>query len=118
MPPGEKNLYKSNFWRDFIDLNVAMWQSNNALTPDSEKESDGLTSSPYQWPVLWTGLRMCGWGDDSIKFFLLGTPFIWWGALASVVLLVFAFLVFLIRARRGILDFKTRGMMKALFGHA
>lgn len=46
VPPGGKNLYKRNFLRDFVDLNIAMWTSNNALTPDPEKESDGLTSGP------------------------------------------------------------------------
>ena len=110
VPPGEVGLYKSNFFRDFIDLNVAMWQSNNALTPDLDKEADGLTSSPYQWPLLLTGLRMCGWGDNDVKFYLLGNPFVWWGGLAAVVAVLFLFVYYVIRARRGINDFKSAGM--------
>ncbi|KAJ3415012.1 Protein O-mannosyltransferase 2 [Chytridiales sp. JEL 0842] len=74
---GGKNAFRRKFWKDFIDLNVAMWTSNNALTPDPDREPDNLTSSPYQWPLLLVGLRMCGWGDNDIKFFLLGHPIIW-----------------------------------------
>lgn len=63
VPPGEKNMYKRNFFVDFIDLNVGMWTSNNALTPDPEKESDGLTSSPHVKYIL-------------INFIFLGMAFI------------------------------------------
>ncbi|KAL7419324.1 Dolichyl-phosphate-mannose--protein mannosyltransferase 2 [Cryptotrichosporon argae] len=77
LPPGNANLYRSPFWRDFAHLNVAMWTSNNALVPDPDKE-DILASAPTDWPFLHLGLRMCGWGDNQIKFYLLGTPVIWW----------------------------------------
>ncbi len=56
-----------------------MWTSNNALVPDPDKE-DILASKPLDWPFLRLGLRMCGWGDNQIKFYLLGTPVIWWGS--------------------------------------
>jgi len=79
VPAGNAKLYKSPFWRDFIHLNVAMWTSNNALVPDPDKE-DILASMPLDWPFLKLGLRMCGWGDGQIKFYLLGLPIIWWGS--------------------------------------
>jgi dolichyl-phosphate-mannose-protein mannosyltransferase len=79
VPPGNAKLYKSPFWRDFIHLNVAMWTSNNALVPDPDKD-DILASTPLDWPFLKLGLRMCGWGDGQIKFYLLGLPVIWWGS--------------------------------------
>ena len=79
LPKGSAKLYKSPFWRDFVHLNVAMWTSNNALVPDPDKE-DILASKPLDWPFLRLGLRMCGWGDGQIKFYLLGTPIIWWGS--------------------------------------
>lgn len=78
-------LYKSPFWRDFSHLNVAMWTSNNALVPDPDKE-DILASKPEDWPFLKLGLRMCGWGDNMIKFYLLGTPIIWWWSSFSLAL--------------------------------
>lgn len=54
-----------------------MWTSNNALVPDPDKE-DILASVPTDWPFLRLGLRMCGWGDTQIKYYLLGTPIIWY----------------------------------------
>ncbi len=110
VPPGEKGQYKTSFLRDFVDLNVAMWTSNNALTPDEDKEADGLTSNPPQWPLLSVGLRMCGWGEQDIKFFLLGNPFIWWGSFVCIVALVLVFVYYAVRAQRGIKDFKSLGI--------
>ncbi|KAJ1344456.1 hypothetical protein BSLG_001016 [Batrachochytrium salamandrivorans] len=107
VPSGGKNTYKSSFRRDFIDLNVAMWSSNNALTPDADKEPDQLVSQPYHWPFMIRGLRMCGWADADIKFYLLGNPFVWWGSTASLMLLATLVVVYIIRWRRGIRDFAT-----------
>jgi len=83
VPAGNAKLYKSPFWRDFIHLNVAMWTSNNALVPDPDKD-DILASMPLDWPFLKLGLRMCGWGDNQIKFYLLGLPIIWWGSTIAI----------------------------------
>lgn len=57
VPPAGANVYKSNFLKDFVDLNVAMWTSNNALTPDPDKEPDALVSQPYQWPIMQVALH-------------------------------------------------------------
>ena len=83
-----------------------MWTSNNALIPDPDKE-DILASKPTDWPLLHLGLRMCGWGDDMIKFYLLGTPVIWWGGTVSLGLsLVLAFW-YLARMQRLYKDWKV-----------
>ncbi|KAI8927643.1 Dolichyl-phosphate-mannose-protein mannosyltransferase-domain-containing protein [Entophlyctis helioformis] len=107
LPPGGKKAYRSSFIRNFIDLNVAMWTSNNALTPDPDKEPDQLVSKPYHWPFLLRGLRMCGWGDSDIKYYLLGNPIVWWGSTATIGLLSLLFTVYIVRWRRGFRDFKT-----------
>jgi dolichyl-phosphate-mannose-protein mannosyltransferase len=60
-----------------------MWTSNNALVPDPDKE-DILASLPLDWPFLRLGLRMCGWGDGQIKYYLLGTPVIWYFSTVSL----------------------------------
>ncbi|KAF7782743.1 CAZyme family GT39 [Agaricus bisporus var. burnettii] len=78
LPAGDMKLYKSPFLRDFWHLNVAMMTSNNALVPDPDK-ADILASKPFDWPLLHLGLRMCGWGDAQLKYYLIGTPTIWWG---------------------------------------
>lgn len=43
-----------------------MWNSNNALTPDPDREPNNLVSQPWQWPVLHTGLRMASWSDEKV----------------------------------------------------
>ncbi|KAK4166182.1 Dolichyl-phosphate-mannose--protein mannosyltransferase 2 [Cladorrhinum sp. PSN259] len=100
LPPGHPGQYKSPFLKDFIHLNVAMMTSNNALVPDPDKQDD-LASQWWQWPILHVGLRMCGWDDKIVKYFLLGNPLVYWGSTAG--LGVFALLVvwYTIRWQRG-----------------
>lgn len=93
------HAYKSNFFDDFKTLNAAMWLSNNALVADPDKD-DILTSSPWQWPLTTAGLRMCSWGDKSIKFYLLGNPSVWWPSFVSVFVFLFTCAVYDVRARR------------------
>ncbi|KAI9017818.1 Dolichyl-phosphate-mannose-protein mannosyltransferase-domain-containing protein [Gaertneriomyces semiglobifer] len=106
LPPGGKGAYKSRFLKDVLDLNVAMWTSNNALTPDPDKE-DALTSDPWQWPLMLVGLRMCNWSDTAVKFWLIGNPAVWWSGAAGIVVFAFVSLVYLIRWKRGLEDWRT-----------
>jgi dolichyl-phosphate-mannose-protein mannosyltransferase len=96
-------LYRSPFLRDFWHLNVAMMTSNNALIPDPDKE-DILASKPADWPWLHLGLRMCGWGDHQTKYYLLGTPVIWWGGSVSLILSVCILGVYIFRQQRKYVD--------------
>jgi dolichyl-phosphate-mannose-protein mannosyltransferase len=107
VPSGDAKFYKSPFLRDFWHLNVAMMTSNNALIPDPDKE-DILASSPTDWPWMRLGLRMCGWGDDQTKYYLLGTPVIWWGGTASLIVSVIVFCVYLLRHQRKYIDMTPR----------
>ncbi|KAI8973845.1 Dolichyl-phosphate-mannose-protein mannosyltransferase-domain-containing protein [Pilobolus umbonatus] len=106
LPPAPKNAYKSSFIRDFISLNIAMWTSNNALTPDPDKE-DLLSSKPSEWPLVSVGLRMCGWGDKQVKYYLLGNPIVWWMSIASIGVFCSAAMTYLIRMQRRIFDLST-----------
>ncbi|KAK9449385.1 Dolichyl-phosphate-mannose-protein mannosyltransferase-domain-containing protein [Limtongia smithiae] len=103
LPPGDASAYKSPFLRDFVHLNVAMLTTNNALIPDPDKQ-DELASKPWQWPLLNVGLRMCGWNDDIIKYYLLGNPVVIWGSTVSIVLLVLMTFVYLCRWQRHYTD--------------
>ncbi|KAG8846408.1 Protein O-mannosyltransferase 2 [Serendipita sp. 411] len=103
LPIGETKFYRSPFLRDFWHLNVAMMTSNNALIPDADKE-DILASSPTDWPWVHLGLRMCGWGDNQTKYYLIGHPIIWWSSTASLGLCVVLICVYLIRLQRGYRD--------------
>lgn len=104
VPKGEAKQYHSPFFRDFWHLNVAMMTSNNALVPDPDKE-DILASLPWQWPWLEVGLRMCGWGDNQVKYYLLGNPIVWWGSSASLIVALASFVVYVLRAQRKYIDF-------------
>ncbi|KFY39748.1 hypothetical protein V494_03866 [Pseudogymnoascus sp. VKM F-4513 (FW-928)] len=105
LPAADANAYKSPFFQDFIHLNVAMATSNNALVPDPDKQDD-LASQFWQWPILNVGLRMCGWDDSIVKYFLLGNPIVYWGSTASLALIGLIVLWYLVRWQRGYVDLK------------
>ena len=98
-----------------MHLNVAMMTSNNALVPDPDKQDD-LASQFWQWPILNVGLRMCGWDDNIVKYFLLGNPVVYWGSFAS--LLSFGAMVFwyLIRWQRGYDELKPAEIDQIHYG--
>jgi dolichyl-phosphate-mannose-protein mannosyltransferase len=87
-----------------------MMTSNNALIPDPDKE-DILASKPLDWPWARLGLRMCGWGDNQIKYYLIGTPIIWWAGAVSLMISVVAFVVYLLRMQRKYADFARGGCL-------
>lgn len=100
LPRGDPGQYKSPFLHDFIHLNVAMMTSNNALVPDPDKQDD-LASQWWQWPILNVGLRMCGWDDNIVKYFLLGNPFVYWGSTLSLGVLGLTVAWYVLRWQRG-----------------
>lgn len=84
-----------------------MITSNNALVPDPDKE-DILASKPFDWPFLHLGLRMCGWGDTQMKYYLMGTPIIWWGSTVSLGVAMLTLAVYWLRAQRKYMDMDPR----------
>lgn len=107
IPNMNSSLYKekSSFIQNFIDLNVAMWNGNNALVPNPNKR-DLLTSTPTQWPLLALGLRMCNWNDDTFKFYLLGNPAVWGFSFFSILFIVFGYLFNILNLKSG--EFSSR----------
>lgn len=104
-PPTEEFKWpKTKFYKDFIQLNLAMMATNNALVPDYEKQDD-LASSFWEWPVLYRGIRMCSWADDMVKYYMMSSPAIVWTSSVGVVLFAFITLYYLIRWQRQIDDF-------------
>ncbi|KAI6124705.1 glycosyltransferase family 39 protein [Pisolithus croceorrhizus] len=114
LPAGDVKHYKSPFLRDFWHLNVAMMTSNNALVPDPDKD-DILASHPTDWPWLRLGLRMCGWGDRQPKYYLLGTPLVWWGGTLSLTVFVALLGVYLVRWQRRYVDMDASEWLSFLF---
>lgn len=82
-----------------------MMTSNNALVPDPDKQDD-LASQFWQWPVLNVGLRMCGWDDHIVKYFLLGNPIVYWGSTLSLGFFGAMVLWYLVRWQRGYEELK------------
>lgn len=109
--PPDFKLPKTRFLKDFIQLNLAMMATNNALVPDHDKQDD-LASSAWQWPTLHTGIRMCSWADDKIKYFLIGSPATTWPSSIGVILFAFIVLFYLIRWQRQYNDFPSSDQQK------
>jgi dolichyl-phosphate-mannose-protein mannosyltransferase len=84
--------------------------SNNALVPDPDKE-DILASKPFDCPFLHRGLRMCGWGDNQIKHYLLGMPIIAWGGSTSLIVCLLTFRVYVLRKQRKFVDMEPRKLV-------
>ena len=104
---GNAKYFRSPFLRDFWHLNIGMITSNNALIPDPDKE-DILASRPSDWPFLHLGLRMCGWADNQIKYYLLGNPINYWGGAASLIISILVVAVYLLRMQRKYVDMEPR----------
>lgn len=101
LPSPEKNYVPPppKFWKEFILLNYGMMASNNALVPDPDK-FDRLSSEWWEWPILHSGLRMCGWTSNEVKYFLIGHPFITWFSTLNLILFVVYIFVQLWRWQR------------------
>lgn len=102
-PPEGFKLPKTSFFKDFVQLNIAMMATNNALLPDQEKH-DGLASNWWQWPSLNVGIRLCGWNDDNFKYFLIGSPATTWTSTVSLFVFVGLIAAYIIRWQRQIDD--------------
>jgi dolichyl-phosphate-mannose-protein mannosyltransferase len=93
---------------DVLHLNIAMWNTNNALVPD-ENKFDKLASQPYDWPFLLKGIRMNGWDANRSKIFMFGNPFIWWSAILSILAYLGVVLYYTVRRKRHHVDFSPQG---------
>ncbi|KAG7833553.1 hypothetical protein KL941_003039 [Ogataea angusta] len=113
-PPEDFKLPKTSFLKDFIQLNIAMMATNNALVPDPEKQDD-LASNAWQWPTLHVGIRLCGWGDDNVKYFLIGSPATTWTSSVAIVVFVIMVVRYLLRWQRQINDFEGQPKKADLF---
>ncbi|AMD18693.1 HBL209Cp [Eremothecium sinecaudum] len=107
LPPRPENFTYpgTNFIKDFIHLNLAMMATNNALVPDPDK-LDPLASSAWQWPTLNVGIRLCGWGDNNVKYYLIGSPASTWPSTAAVLICICLVGIYLLRWQRQSVIFK------------
>ncbi|AET41184.1 dolichyl-phosphate-mannose-protein mannosyltransferase PMT2 Ecym_7356 [Eremothecium cymbalariae DBVPG len=97
---------KTKFIKDFIHLNLAMMATNNALVPDPDK-LDVLASSAWQWPSLNVGIRLCGWSDELVRYFLMGSPASTWPSTFAVIILISMVIYYLLRWQRQCVIFQS-----------
>lgn len=102
--PADFKLPRTRFMRDFIQLNLAMMATNNALVPDHDKLDD-LASASWEWPTLHVGIRMCSWAGDKVKYFMIGSPATTWTSSVGVLAFFGVVLYYLIRWQRQYVDF-------------
>lgn len=104
LPPGNTKFYKTSFWSNFIYINIAMMNTNNALLLEKGKK-DNLISYPWQWPIAITGIRICSWNDDVIKYYLLGNPIVYWVSTSSILFFFLLIVFYAVRWKRHYIDF-------------
>ncbi|SCU96434.1 LAMI_0F06546g1_1 [Lachancea mirantina] len=115
-PPADFKYPQLGFLKNFIHLNLAMMATNNALIPDPDK-LDILASSAWQWPTLNVGIRLCGWGDDTVKYFLMGSPASTWLSTFGVFTFMALVVILLLRWQRQYTDLsQTRDLNLFLMG--
>jgi dolichyl-phosphate-mannose-protein mannosyltransferase len=86
----EYSYPKSNFFKDFIQLQRSMAASNNALTPDPSK-NDNIASSWWEWPIMRRGIRMSSWSPAVTKYYMFGNPITIW--LSSLCVSIYFFVL-------------------------
>lgn len=53
------------FFNNLIEINISMFRTNNSFIIDDEIEPARISSRPWEWIILWRGLRMNHWIDES-----------------------------------------------------
>ena len=103
------------FWKMFFSTNKQMLGFNNSMKLHKDKSLDRIESWPHHWLVMARGIRMCRWGLDDLRHFLIGNPLIWWSANFSVVLLPLYIIIKTIQKKRGGFNFSNEKWDKFLF---
>ena len=73
----------SSFLAKFGEHHILMWNTNKSFLQDPDLEPDLIVSKPYEWPVLYRGMRMSRW-EENHKFYMFFNPFLVLTCLLSV----------------------------------
>ncbi|GAK67607.1 glycosyltransferase family 39 protein [Moesziomyces antarcticus] len=93
------NYRRPSFLERFWELQNVMWETNAGLT-----DRHAYDSRPQTWPLLKRGINF--WTKDHRQIYLIGNPFVWFGAFASVLAYLGARGLLMLRAQRGFGDLK------------
>ncbi|KAJ9053561.1 Protein O-mannosyltransferase 2 [Entomophthora muscae] len=103
--PPPQRTFPRHFFRDFLVVNLAMWNINRILLPDNDKY-DHLSSQPWEWPLMRRGIRATAWTDSSVKYFILGNPLVWWGTTFGLLAYSVLFLCYRLRMQCNIREWQ------------
>ncbi|KAJ2714033.1 Protein O-mannosyltransferase 2 [Coemansia spiralis] len=95
-----RGLVKRRLLRDTLWVNREMARSNNLLIPDPDRYKH-TESDPWTWPLLLYPMRLSSWADDSVKYYEVGNPVLWWASTACCIAYPLQLLYWLLRWRRG-----------------
>lgn len=95
----DKKAFKLNykhpsFLAKFWELQSVMWQTNKALV-----QYHAYGSRPTSWPLLSRGMNF--WAKDHRQIYMLGNPFVWWLAAASLIFYSIVKTLLILRVKRG-----------------
>ncbi|MBW0478288.1 hypothetical protein O181_018003 [Austropuccinia psidii MF-1] len=90
------NYPQPNFFAKFWELQRVMYQTNKALV-----EHHAYDSRPISWPLFGRGINY--WMKDHRQVYLIGNPFVWWLAVASLGVYAAFKTLLILRTKRGYL---------------
>lgn len=99
------NYKRPGFFGKFWELNKVMWRTNAGLV-----ESHAWDSRPSAWPFLKRGINF--WGKDHRQIYLMGNPFIWYTATASILIYVLFKGIAILRWQRGYSDYRNENFRR------
>ncbi|KAJ2002064.1 Protein O-mannosyltransferase 2 [Coemansia sp. RSA 2322] len=100
-----RHLVKRRLLRDTIWLNREMALTNSRLIadPDYYKHTE---SGPASWPFLLYPMRLVSWSDDSVKYYEIGNPLLWWSSTLCCLIYPLQLLYWLLCWQRGCLSWR------------
>ncbi|KAI9299164.1 PMT-domain-containing protein [Neoconidiobolus thromboides FSU 785] len=102
-----KDYFKRRYWYDLYRIHHAMWSIHGIIKPSVDHD-EPIESRAKDWPLLFKGIRMSSWGDEDIKFFMIGNISIWWLSTFSVIIYPILYIIYSIRFKYGIIEW-TKG---------
>ncbi|KAJ2797408.1 Protein O-mannosyltransferase 2, partial [Coemansia furcata] len=106
-----RHLVKRRLLYDTIWINREMSLANNRLVADLDYYKH-IESDPWSWPFLLYPMRLVSWADNSIKYYEIGNPLLWWASTLCCLLYPLQIGYWLIRRHRQYNDWRPGELKK------
>ncbi|KAJ2645020.1 Protein O-mannosyltransferase 2 [Coemansia sp. RSA 1694] len=100
-----RRLVKRRLLRNTIWINREMALTNSRLVADSDRYKH-TESDPWSWPFLLYPMRLVSWADDSVKYYEVGNPLLWWASTLCCLAYPLQIAYWLARQRRQYSDWR------------